>query len=359
MKKTPITLSLLATLFIAATANGATSQWNGNSGTDNNWGTDANWSAVPTSSDNVSFRGKTGGAQDAKAQLFSGKTVGDLTMGGVGATSTKGTPTLTIITGGSLAVTDDTHIGYSLVNDSSAATAKFAINSGTNTFADVFNIANAAGSAAANANSASGEVTVSGADTTVTLAGIGKIATRGSTATGATTGTLTLNGGNFNSTKTGVAFTVGDYGNGTLTLNGGNASFVGSMKVADKAESTGLIQLLEGNLDVTTITFGAGDKSMILGEGYLTMILDKTNLIDGWIAANIVSAVGGMTDDSIFSSVYTSGLTEVALDGFTVKYGYDDGSNETALWVAIPEPRAYSMIAGITGLVFVMVRRRR
>ena len=168
-----------------------------------------------------------------------------------------------------------------------------------------------------------------------------------------------MNGGNFNSTKTGVAFTVGDYGNGTLTLNGGNASFVGSMKVADKAESTGLIQLLEGNLDVTTITFEEGDGSIILGEGYLTMILDKTNLIDGWIAANIVSAVGGMTDDSIFSSVYTSGLTEVALDGFTVKYGYDDGSNETALWVAIPEPRAYSMIAGITGLVFVMVRRRR
>jgi hypothetical protein len=356
MKKTPITLSLLATLFIAATANGATRQWNGNSGTDNNWGTDSNWgTAAPLSTDNVSFRGKTGGAQDATAQLFSGKTVGDLTMGGVGTTSTKGTPTLTINTGGSLAVTDDTHIGYSLVNDSSAATAKFAINSGTNTFADVFNIANAAGTSA---YATSGEVTVSGADTTVTLAGVGKIATRGGSATGATTGTLTLNGGNFNSTKTGVAFTVGDYGNGTLTLNGGNASFVGSMKVADKAGSTGLIQLLEGNLDVTTITFGAGDKSMILGEGYLTMILDKTNLIDGWIAANIVSAVGGMTDDSIFSSVYTSGLTEVALDGFTVKYGYD-GSGETAMWVAIPESRAYSMIAGITGLVFVMVRRRR
>ena len=358
MKKTPITLSLLATLFIAATANGATSQWNGNSGTDNNWGTDATWSAVPGSGDNVNFRGKTGGAQDATAQLSSSKQVVNLTMGGAGATSTKEIPTLTINSGGSLAVTGNAQVGYSLVSDSSAATAKFAINSGTNTFANVFNIASAAGTGAANANSASGEVTVSGADTTVTLAGVGKIATRGGSATGATTGTLTLNGGNFNSTKTGVAFTVGDYGNGTLTLNGGNASFVGSMKVADQAESTGLIQLLDGNLDVTTITFGAGDGSMILGEGYLTMILDKTNLIDGWIAANIVSAVGGMTDDSIFSSVYTSGLTEVALDGFTVKYGYD-GSNETALWVAIPEPRAYSMIAGITGLVFVMVRRRR
>ena len=356
MKKTPITLSLLVTLFIAATANGATSQWNGNSGTDNNWGTDANWSAVPGSGDNVNFRGKTGGAQDATAQLSSAKTVVNLTMGGAGATSTKEIPTLTINSGGSLAVTGNAQVGYSLVSDSSAATAKFNVNSGTNTFANVFNIASAAGTSA---YATSGEVTVSGADTTVTLAGVGKIATRGGSATGATTGTLTLNGGNFNSTKTGVAFTVGDYGNGTLTLNGGNASFVGSMKVADKAESTGLIQLLEGNLDVTTITFGAGDKSMILGEGYLTMILDKTNLIDGWIAANIVSAVGGMTDDSIFSSVYTSGLTEVALDGFTVKYGYDDVSEETALWVAIPEPRAYSMIAGITGLVFVMVRRRR
>ena len=357
MKKTPITLSLLATLFIAATANGANRQWNGSTA-DNHWETDSNWSAVLTSSDNVLFRGKTGGAQDATAQLSSSKQVVNLTMGGAGATSTKGIPTLTINSVGSLAVTGNAQVGYSLVSDSSAATAKFAINSGTNTFANVFNIASAAGTGAANANSASGEVTVSGADTTVTLAGVGKIATRGGSATGATTGTLTLNGGNFNSTKTGVAFTVGDYGNGTLTLNGGNASFVGSMKVADQAESTGLIQLLDGNLDVTTITFGAGDGSMILGEGYLTMILDKTNLINGWINANIVSAVGGMTDDSIFSSVYTSGLTEVALDGFTVKYGYD-GSGETALWVAIPEPRAYSMIAGITGLVFVMVRRRR
>ena len=167
-----------------------------------------------------------------------------------------------------------------------------------------------------------------------------------------------MNGGNFNSTKTGVAFYVGDSGNGTLTLNGGDASFVGSMNVADQAGSTGLIQLLDGNLDVTTITFGAGDGSMILGEGYLTMSQNRNSLIAGWIANNIVSAVGGMADDSAFTSVYVSGLTEVELDGFTVKYGYD-GSSETAMWVAIPESRAYSMIAGITGLVFVMVRRRR
>jgi hypothetical protein len=354
MKKLPITLSLLATLLVAVTANGGTSQWNGST-TDNNWETDTNWSAVPGSGDNVNFRGKTGGAEDATAQLSSGKTVVNLIMGGAGAGSTKGTPTLTINSGGSLAVTDDTNIGYSLVGDTSGATAKFNVNSGTNTFADLFNIANAAGTSA---YATSGEVTVSGVGTTVTLAGVGRIATRGASATGATTGSLILNGGNFNSTKTGVAFYVGDYGNGTLTLNGGDASFVGSMKVANQAGSTGLIQLLDGNLYVTTITFGAGDGSMILGEGYLTMILDKTNLIDGWIANNIVSAVGGMADDSAFTSVYASGLTEVELDGFTVKYGYD-GSGATALWVAIPESRAYSMIAGITGLVFVMVRRRR
>ncbi len=355
MKKTLITLSLLATLLAATTVNGqVTSQWNGST-TDNNWETDTNWSAAPLSTDNVSFRGKTVATQDATAQLSSGKTVGDLIMGGAGAGSTKGIPTLTINSGGSLAVTDDTHIGYSLVNDSSGATARFAINSGSNTFADLFNIANAAGTSA---YATSGEVTVSGAGTTVTLAGVGKIATRGTSATGATTGSLILNGGNFNSTKTGVAFYVGDSGNGTLTLNGGDASFFGSMNVADQAGSTGLIQLLDGNLDVTTITFGAGDGSMILGEGYLTMIADNTSLIDGWIANNIVSAVGGMADDSAFTSVYVSGLTEVELDGFTVKYGYD-GSSETALWVAIPESRAYSMIAGITGLVFVMVRRRR
>jgi hypothetical protein len=355
MKKTPITLSLLATLLVAVTANGGTSQWNGNSGTDNNWGTDANWSAVPTSSDDVSFRGKTGGAQDATAQLSSSKQVVNFTMGGEGAGSTKGTPTLTINSGGSLAVGDDTHIGYSLLGDSSGATARFAINSGSNTFADLFNIANAAGTSA---YATSGEVTVSGVGTTVTLEGTGTIATRGASATGATTGSLILNGGNFNSTKTGVAFYVGDYGNGTLTLNGGDASFDGNINVAQQTGSTGLIQLLDGHLHSKTVTFVAGDGSMILGEGYLTMSLNKTSLIDGWIADNIVSAVGGMADDSAFTSVYVSGLTEVELNGFTVKYGYD-GSGGTALWAVIPESRAYSMIAGITGLVFVMVRRRR
>ncbi|VGO18354.1 autotransporter outer membrane beta-barrel domain-containing protein [Pontiella sulfatireligans] len=353
MKRTT-TATLLATLLFAGTAMGqATRYWNGSSGVDNNWETAANWDTAPVPGDNANFRGKTGGAQDATAQLSSAATIGDLLIGGVGAASTQGTPTLTLKSGSALSVTDDTQIGFSLAGDSSAAVAQLNVVDGTHSFTDLFNIGNVAG--VGNANAANGSVTVSGGS--LSLAAIGKIATRGATATGASSGTLTLEGGLLTSTKTGVGFYVGDYGNGMLTLDGGNATFAGNVNVAQQSGSSGTISLLDGNLHANTVTLGSGDASLEIGEGFLTMNLNRNGLVAGWIAGNDVSAVGGIVDDSTFTSVYASGLTTVTNGSFVLKYGYDTVNAETALWSqAIPEPATISFVL-LTGCGLLAVRR--
>jgi hypothetical protein len=353
MNKTTTT-TLLATLLLAGTAMGATRFWEGDSG-NIDWETAANWNVPPIATDSVSFRGLTTPGQDARAQLSSPATVVTVFVGGVGSTSLQGVPTLTLQAGSALTL-GAANIGYSVMADTSAALGILNIQAGTHTDAGDFNIGNAA--QVNNLNPATGTVNINGG--TLNVAGVSRLgAHTGGANSAATIGNLTINtGGLFNSSRIGVGLYLGDYGNGTLTLNGGNANFAGNVRVGQQGTSTGTIRLLAGNLDCPAVAFGLGTASIEIAQGYLTMDLDLTATITGWLAGNDVSAIGGMTDDSAFTSLYTSGFTSVAQGSYFVRYGYDSVNQTTALWSVVPEPSTLSLVA-VFGGGLLFIRRLR
>lgn len=339
MKNSTLITSFL--LLSAPFAFGANTLWQGNFS--NDFADDANWNnGAPTSADIATIR------EGATAALSSTIATDQMRVGqntGVGATTTVSFTTNSAYT------SNRTEIGYSLGSDTSASNGTLDVKAGTHAITTLY-VANKA--QASNANDVTGTVVINGGS--LSVASNAYIATASNYSSGSSTATVTVNGGTLNYTGTSGQFYLGHTGSGTLHVNGGTVNLSNGLKLSHTANGSSNLKLSSGQLNVTGGFFdwGAGSANMAFEISEGTMVLNGNRVgkldqyfgTDGTNGLASVSVVGGLADDSAFSSVYTQQVKQFSLNGYTVNYGYD-GTN-TGVWATAPIPEASNL--GIFGL---------
>ena len=159
----------------------------------------------------------------------------------------------------------------------------------------------------------------------------------------------------------------------TYSISGGTARAttavnIGKNGIFDIVGDGGTIQFNNGG--ASAVTMGAGTISYTLGA-------TGVSAIDN-LAAGGTFTIGASSGLQIDASAYTGGVGTIELvkrystiagtfdagnisitglaDGLSGDITYDTGSISLSI---VPEPGTYALLAGLTGLVFVMVRRRR
>lgn len=335
-------LSLITSFALlgALSAYGANTLWQGS--VSNDFTNDANWNnGAPTGIDIATVRAGATTTLTGVAETDQMR-VGQNT--GIGATTTVNFNT------GSDYSSNRTEIGYSLGSDTSASNGTLNVNDGTHAITTLY-VANKA--QASNANDVTGTVVINGGSLSVESNAY--IATASNYSSGSSTATVTVNAGTLNYTGTSGQFYLGHTGSGTLHVNGGTVNLANGLKLSHTANGSSNLRLSSGQLNVTGGFFdwGAGSANMAFEISEGTMVLNGSRVgkldqyfgTDGTDGLATVSMVGGLVDDSAFSSVYTQDLRQIEIDGYTLNYGYD--GTDTGVWAtAIPETSSL----GIFGL---------
>ncbi len=204
------------------------------------------------------------------------------------------------------------------------------------------------------AGAGNGLLTINGASSSLAVSGNLEIGAKDGTATSGSTGVVVLNDGTLSATQ----ILLGTQANatGTLTINGG-AVTTGNFKLASNGASDGTLNLYGGTLDVTGGWSGAGTDHLGISLGSLTAKGDINGKFVNIANEGHMTVLGGLLDDSAFTSTYTSNSGSFASAGGIAKWGYDATSNKTAVWSVIPEPATLSMVA-LLGGGMLFVRRR-
>jgi hypothetical protein len=172
--------------------------------------------------------------------------------------------------------------------------------------------------------------------------------------TAGATGVLVLNDGTLSVSQILLGKDAGT--TGTLTLNGGAVS-TGNFKLANNATSTGTLNLYGGTLTVNGSWSGPGTDKIGISLGTLTAANDVTGKFNGIRNAGDMTVLGGMLDDSAFTSTYTSNSGSFSSGGYIAKWGYDSVTDKTAMWSVIPEPATLGLVAAFGGGLLFFRRR--
>jgi hypothetical protein len=335
MKKRTTVFALFIVLASALCAQAATYYWDAGAWPDVSWTNAANWNTDNAPDDDDIANVRTRGDGKAVPEISTVVTNISARIGG-GANAAHPACEITIDSSGSYVLTDDLQLGYSLISDPAGAKGSLTVDGGNLSVADLFYVGNVAGGT--NTNGAQGTLTINSGN----VSGIGamRVATAGAGAPAATnsTGSIVVNGGTLTNT-TAITVEIGSYGNGTLTVNGGTVSFPNatSVKLGNKAGSKGTLELLAGSMNAVTVSLGAGDASIVLNEGLLVLDNNRLALLKGYVTNGIVTAIGGLEDDSALVAQYSTGADSFEYGDHTIKWGYD-GSGKTALWAQSDEP---------------------
>ena len=323
-----------ALLCAASTSHAATVAWSGAQNTDLDWSVGANWTGVvvPTSGDIALVN------QNRIASVTT-----DVDFGGAlqnqNTTNVTHLSTVNVKTGGVLAVTTATNGvsggGHGVINVSGGTMT----TTGAVTNHDNINLSSGSLSlfnAATNGNNqalanAAGSLNVTGGVLTA-----GAVMTTG---TIQFYSAIDISGGSFTTT-------VQTFFSGTsLTVNGDAATIV--LKDLNQIET----RAVDFNFN-----FGATNVSTIVSTGFMNLAGATINVNGSGYAGGageftLISAVNYA--DDIFAGQSVTGFD--GLDGVVSA----SGNNLILTLSTIPEPGTYALLAGLTGLVFVMVRRRR
>ena len=315
---------------------GANTLWQGS--VSNDFADDANWNnGAPTSADIATVRAGATSTLTGVAETDQMR-VGQNT--GTGATTTVN------FNAGSAYSSNRTEIGYSLGSDTSASNGTLNVNDGTHAITTLY-LANKA--QASNANDVTGTVVINGGSLSVESNAY--IATASNYSSGSSTATVTVNSGTLNYTGTSGQFYLGHTGSGTLHVNGGTVNLANGLKLSHTANGSSNLRLSSGQLNVTGGFFdwGAGSANMAfeISEGTMVINGNRVSKLDQYFGTDgtnglaSVSVIGGLLDDSAYSSVYTQQVKQFSLNGYTVNYGYD-GTN-TGVWATAAVPEASNL----------------
>jgi hypothetical protein len=262
--------------------------WNIASG---DWSTAVNWGGVePSSSDNAYIQ-NNGTATITQ----SGETCQDLYLGGTNTGTVE-------MTGGSLSVSNYSHIGYS-------GTGTFTQTGGTNSITSSLDLGGTSGSSGTYNLSYTGQL--SAGDEWVGCSGTGTFTQTGGT--NSITSSLDLGGtsgssGTYNLSYTGQLSAgdewVGYSGTGTFTQTGGTNSITSSLYLGKNSGSSGTYNLNGGTLILKAISKGSGTAAFNFGGG----ILKANNVFSSSLAMTLTGTGGNAQIDTTGYSVTLSGV---------------------------------------------------
>ena len=129
---------------------------------------------------------------------------------------------------------------------------------------------------------------------------------------------------------------IGNQGFGTLNLSGGSYFLAENLIFGAQSGITGSVDLSDSSI------IRAGDLTYLNGDTASTITLSDTSIF----RLNGDQTAAGLENNRIVASVGT------------ISAVFDSGNDFTA-YTVIPEPGTYALLSGLTGLAFVMLRRRR
>lgn len=350
----PSALLLFVILLSQGTyAQTTTRTWLGDQSNDfkdgDNWKTGTDTVGTPPTDTDIGMIRADQGENNNPVVLSGSTALGQIRIG-QGAGSGEGA-SLVLEDASSLTIGKRVEVGYSLQIDSEASIGALTINGGTHDLA-ALSIGNSAGEEGLeNENNATGSVVINGGIVNLTD-GSSYIATRGAISTATTTGSLTLYGGSLNSIRN---LEVGHHGSGTLSINGGSAT-LNNIVFAKNPGSEATLDLADGTMNVSggfNYWSGGGTLTIDFNQAKLYLKNNRISILAGIIGdgtsgrATIILS-GGLDEDSAeensLSGTYTEGLVSIHKDGYTLRYGYDSNSGQTAVWaVAGAAPPAHTL----------------
>jgi hypothetical protein len=135
--------------------------------------------------------------------------------------------------------------------------------------------------------------------------------------------------------------------------NGGDGDGARNFYLGQNGGTGGLYTKADGNTTAAVASSSTAAARYVIEINYLagndTAELFRDGISQGTIAGTVA---GDLSFDRISFAAFVGSTTLLATDNLRIATTYAEA-------FAIPEPGTYALLAGLTGLVFVMLRRRR
>ncbi len=151
----------------------------------------------------------------------------------------------------------------------------------------------------------------------------------------------------------GIDHTIGAYFSAVEFYNGSDAAGDRNFYLGQNGGARGLYTKVGGDDGAAVTSDSTAIERYVIGITYGIGNADTAELFRNGISLGITASASDLSFDRIAFAAFIGPTTLLlATDNLIIATTYDEA-------FAIPEPGTYALLAGLTGLVFVMLRRRR